>query len=54
MRGFNEAEALKPRIRFRLNMSAAGEVKGFNEAEALKPRILVIYLKLPTIIEMLQ
>ena len=36
---FNEAEALKPRIRARWR-SAASRFRGsFNEAEALKPRI---------------
>ena len=36
--GFNEAEALKPRIRLTLPSDRAAKA-GFNEAEALKPRI---------------
>ena len=37
--GFNEAEALKPRIPTLVSDSGDYPYTGFNEAEALKPRI---------------
>ena len=39
--GFNEAEALKPRIQ-EMTTPAAPTNSGFNEAEALKPRIPLV------------
>ena len=37
--GFNEAEALKPRIRLVASSPPRSSLVCFNEAEALKPRI---------------